>query len=284
VLDAISQVDRALILDFERDRESHLQAALSSPEVVGSLARELKGQLSENLNQSHDFLQLSALIRGYASALLEEKHPGVDVVTAAESSPVEGAIYFATELMRGKLDATLYLNEPNRAFGGERKFELHKMITKYYRIYRWQAEQKHLNLTLEGRCFATVQYRPEAIGAVVQALLDNLVKYSPAGGVAEVVFEERDDRVDVSFASLGPEVRADEAPLIFMPGYRSDAARRLEPTGLGFGLAAARQISDMLDLNLTMTQDPTPSPDDSNRHLTQFMITLLKAAAGSGTS
>ena len=38
------------------------------------------------------------------------------------------------------------LQEINLVHGGERKFQIHPLILKYVRIYRWQAQQKELDL------------------------------------------------------------------------------------------------------------------------------------------
>jgi signal transduction histidine kinase len=200
-------------------------------------------------------------------------------VQAAESDDLRalGSIYFATELLRGKIDATLYLNEPNRAYGGETRFELHRMITKYFRIYRWQAEQKHMTFETTGACFATVIYRPEAVGVVVQALLDNLVKYAPAGSPASIHFVEESETVRVEFRSLGPKIMPSEISRIFTAGFRGEAARQYESSGLGFGLAAAKSISDTLDLELDVGQEGTADPGFQGSYATTFNIRLRRA-------
>jgi signal transduction histidine kinase len=176
--------------------------------------------------------------------------------------------------MRMKMDSLLYLHEINRVHGGEKRFEIHPFLLKYVRIYNWQARQKQLTIQLQGACYAKVSYNSDAIGAVVQGLLDNLVKYSPAGSVASIAFEESQTSVKVKFTSLGPRIEADETSQIFMPKYRARAARKAEAEGQGIGLASVKQISDALGLDVRIEQDTVQHDKYLARYLTSFSITL----------
>ena len=212
-----SSVNRAralgpgVVADWKRSRDEMLERLQDDPAMFAALAERLRQDFAETLTQSHDFLQLVKLVRGYSESLLLEKHPGLDPEDAAERSPAEGAIFFATELMLVKMDALVFLNEINRAFGSETRIRIHPYFLKYLRIYSWQAEQKNLTIQLVGNCFATAWYNPNAIGAVFQGLLDNSVKYAPAGSKAVVHFDDQDDEVVLRFVSLGPRDRAGRA-------------------------------------------------------------------------
>jgi hypothetical protein len=103
----------------------------SDPELHKSMAEQLRKDFEENLNQSHDFLQLVKLVRGHAEVLLNAKYPELDSADAAERLPTEGAIFFSTELMLVKMDSLIYLNEINRALGGESRVLVHPLVLKY---------------------------------------------------------------------------------------------------------------------------------------------------------
>lgn len=265
-----------VVVDHERSRDEMLKRMEDDPEMHKSLAEQLRKDFQENLNQSHDFLQLTKLVRGHAEALLNEKHPELGTVDAAERSPTEGAIYFSTELMLLKMDSLVFLREINRVHGSESRFQIHPFVLKYLRIYQWQADQKELSLRLEGTCYAWSRYNNQAIGAVIQSLLDNLVKYAPAGSRASVTFIERSDSVDLQFVSLGPRMDPDENAKIFLPGYRARAARKVELGGMGVGLATAKRISDAIGLGLSVHQDEQEDSKYRGRYPTTFALTLAR--------
>ncbi|HVQ90568.1 MAG TPA: ATP-binding protein [Mycobacteriales bacterium] len=267
-------MDADVLLRFEQDKEVVLEEYLRSGQALDVIVNELRDEFKQSLNQSHDFLQLIKLIQGHVKTILEERFPGDPPEVAADKLDSEGAIYFSTELMIGKIDATLFLEQPNLAFGNERTIELHRFVTKYYRIYRSYAQQKHVDLRTTGASYGRVRYNSAAIGAVVHALLDNLVKYAPPGSKADILFVEDLDSIRVEFASLGPRIKDMEYQRIFLPGYRGIQAR--QEAGLGFGLAAARRISDALDLELTVRQSPTQDSSFRGSYLTTFGLSFTR--------
>ena len=242
--------------------------------MFDALAQQLRTEFQGNLSQSHDFLQLAKLVQGYAETLIQEKYPDLSTEDGAEKLPTEGAIYFATKLMLLKMDALVFLQEINLVHGGESKFQIHPLILKYVRIYRWQAEQKELDLQLSGSSYGYCRYNPQAVGAVVQGLLDNMVKYAPAGSNATIVFQENEATITVDFTSLGPRIEDDESQKIFLPGFRARAARGAASSGLGLGLATAKQISDALDLKLQVEQGVKEDSRYRDRYRTTFRIQL----------
>ena len=71
-------------------------------------------------------------------------------------------------------------------------------------------------------------------------LLDNAVKYGVRGRVR--VFREEGHAV-VEIADDGPGLAAGELERVFQPFYRAEAARTLDGSGVGLGLAVARSIA-----------------------------------------
>ena len=274
VIERARNMGVGVISDFENSKAEMLSRLESDPTLHAALADQLRRDFSENLQQSHDFLQLVKLVRGHAESLLHDRYPSLDPSDAADKLPTEGAIYYSTELMLAKMDSMAFLNEINIAHGGERNFKIHSLVLKYVRIYDWQAREKDLRIRLEGTAHSASYYNSKAIGAVVQGLLDNLVKYAPPASAATVVFLETDDHVQISFCSLGPKIAQDERNRIFLPKYRARAAMAMEMSGLGIGLATAKQISDALGLGLQVHQEAEPDPRFVGVYRTTFSLRL----------
>ncbi|MCX7838352.1 MAG: cell wall metabolism sensor histidine kinase WalK, partial [Anaerolineae bacterium] len=75
-------------------------------------------------------------------------------------------------------------------------------------------------------------------------LMDNAVKYTPAGGTVTLSFEREGDWVRVSVADTGIGIPAKDLPHIFDRFYRVDKARSREKGGTGLGLAICKWIAE----------------------------------------
>ena len=272
------QMGAGVVADRELLRDEVLARLEKDPEMHSALAKSVRQDFEKNVQQSHDFLQLAKLVQGHAEALLADRYPGIPPYDAAGKSQIEGAIYFSTQLMVLKLDALVFLQDPHRASENLHSFGMHQMVLKYARIYQWQADQKDLALRVEGECHATATYNRAAIGAVLQGILDNLVKYAPAGSSATINLDEKADRVDVTFNSLGPRIAPDERNRIYIAGFRATAAREIETTGQGIGLATAYQVSEVLGLGLRMEQSDQEARRFPGRFSTTFTVTLKRTS------
>jgi signal transduction histidine kinase len=264
---------------FITNRDAMLEKLAGDESMQRALAEQLRRDFDSNVAQSHDFLQLVKLVRGHAETLLKTAHPNLSPEDAADQEPALGSIFYSTSLMIAKLDALVYLNEINRAFGNEKEFRLHSLILKYIRIYSWQAKQKGVYISLEPS-YAICFYDGAAIGAVVQGLLDNMVKYSPANSRASIRFIEGDNVVRVEFVSLGPHISEKEHKEIFMPGARGVAAQNSSSEGQGIGLATVKTVSEALDLKVHVRQSSEASSSHPNAYETTFEITLVTEETG----
>jgi signal transduction histidine kinase len=81
----------------------------------------------------------------------------------------------------------------------------------------------------------------ERLGRVVENLIANAIKYSPAGGAVEVQVRHEDGKALLSVRDHGIGVSAQERPRLFELGYRTPDAERVAP-GLGLGLYTTAEI------------------------------------------
>ena len=85
---------------------------------------------------------------------------------------------------------------------------------------------------------SVVQGEPDRIARAVSNLLDNAVKWSPAGGTVEVTLRAG----TLTVRDHGPGFAAEDLPHVFERFYRARAARGLP--GSGLGLAIVRQAAE----------------------------------------
>ena len=81
----------------------------------------------------------------------------------------------------------------------------------------------------------------ELIEVALRQLIDNALKYSPAGSPVALAAESKEGRVIVSVADHGPGIPEAEQSRIFEKFYRAEASRHQIP-GAGLGLVIAREI------------------------------------------
>jgi two-component system phosphate regulon sensor histidine kinase PhoR len=84
---------------------------------------------------------------------------------------------------------------------------------------------------------------PPLLEQAVVNLVDNAVKYSPAGSSVEVALAEATDEIVISVSDHGPGVPREHLPRLFERFYRVDRARSRDLGGTGLGLAIVKHIA-----------------------------------------
>jgi signal transduction histidine kinase len=83
----------------------------------------------------------------------------------------------------------------------------------------------------------------EALRRLFLILLDNAVKYTPAGGMFVVSLQHVDGYVVGAVKDTGIGISAEDLPFVFDRFYRVDRARSRDQGGVGLGLAIGHWIT-----------------------------------------
>jgi heavy metal sensor kinase len=103
---------------------------------------------------------------------------------------------------------------------------------------------------------AVVKGDAVALERALLNLVDNAVRYTPAGGKVELSAAVMDGWVEISVQDSGPGIAAADAERVFEPFVRLEASRAAEPAGTGLGLAIARSIVSGHGGTLTLKSRP----------------------------
>ena len=117
--------------------------------------------------------------------------------------------------------------------------DVEPMLEETVGQYLPKARRKHVALTLEpsgAEAVFDAKWTSEAIGN----LIDNAIKYTPAGGAVAVSVREYDMFCRIDVKDNGAGIPEDEQAKVFLRFYRSPSAA--EEEGVGLGLYLARQI------------------------------------------
>ncbi len=109
--------------------------------------------------------------------------------------------------------------------------------------YSGQAAAK--NITLEFNLppkLPVIQADREKIGLALHNLVNNALKYTPAGGRVEVQVGVKDGRITVEVVDSGIGIAETDLAQIFERFYRANDPKVSEVTGSGLGLALAREV------------------------------------------
>jgi two-component system phosphate regulon sensor histidine kinase PhoR len=105
-----------------------------------------------------------------------------------------------------------------------------------------RAAQKRIALTSEVEPPIVVRADGRALEHVLVNLIDNAIKYPPAGGKVTVSAERGEREVVLSVADTGPGIAAHHLPRLFERFYRADPGRGREQGGTGLGLAIVKHL------------------------------------------
>jgi signal transduction histidine kinase len=93
------------------------------------------------------------------------------------------------------------------------------------------------------------------VGRVLQNLLQNAIRHTPADGTVRIEAQRRDDTVEVVVSDTGEGIPAEALDRVFDPFWRGDPSR--SGPGSGLGLALAKRIVEALGGEIRVESAPT---------------------------
>jgi len=96
----------------------------------------------------------------------------------------------------------------------------------------------------------------ELVRRMVMNLIDNAIRYTPAGGRVTATLEVRDRTVAIRIADTGTGIAPEAVPHVFERFYRGDKARSRQDGGFGLGLAIVKWIAESHHGAVELASDP----------------------------
>ena len=123
-------------------------------------------------------------------------------------------------------------------------FDLTELAEKAILNMSPTGEAKEIDLTWVETERASIVADREQIRLIITNLLDNAIKYSPAGSRVIVTVERQEEMVQISILDSGIGITEDDIDHIFDRFYRANMAEVRDETGTGLGLAVVSGILD----------------------------------------
>jgi len=102
------------------------------------------------------------------------------------------------------------------------------------------AEERRQRVNVDAADHVPVSADRVVLSDAITNVIDNAIKYSPAGSSIDVCVHRDGDHVTVAVTDQGPGIPAEDRERIFDRFYRIDEGRSRETGGTGLGLAIAR--------------------------------------------
>ena len=111
------------------------------------------------------------------------------------------------------------------------------VLEQVLRMMGLVAQEKGVDLTYDAAEGCAVLSSKDELHQVIYNLVDNAVKYTPAGGAVQVSLKREEGQVILSVADNGNGIPEADLPRIFERFYRVDKARSRAAGGTGLGLS-----------------------------------------------
>jgi two-component system sensor histidine kinase TctE len=156
---------------------------------------------------------------------------------------------------------TLAESEEQLLRGDRSLMNLRSLLNETVQLWQPQAERKSISMALsfdpQDQEITLLGY-PDLLIQVMNNLIDNALRYCPAGSRLHLHALQSEQSIQISVEDNGPGIPAAERPLVIRRFYRGDQSPNVQPeqaAGSGLGLAIAFEIMTRLGGRFEIT-DP----------------------------
>jgi signal transduction histidine kinase/CHASE3 domain sensor protein len=208
-----------------REVTAEREAERLKDEFVATVSHELRTPLTSILG----YLELVL----NDEALPQEQRSHLDVVSrnACRLLRVVGDLLFVAQVESGALHLQPELVEP--AHVAAQALEAAKPV----------AAEAGVELVLDVEPTGAAELDPARIAQLLDNLISNALKFTPAGGRVTVRLRAEGDELVLAVVDTGVGIPAEEQELLFNRFFRSERSQRLAVPGTGLGLAIVRAIA-----------------------------------------
>ena len=227
----------ALGQTFNRMAQSLQEAEVRRRAMTADIAHELRNPL--------------AIQRAHLEALQDGIYP-------MNSESLEPVVKQNQQLTRLVEDLrTLALVDAGSLELNKRKIDLVEVCKDTVKRFEPQAISKNINILKECQQDQIwVNADRERLQQILDNLMQNALRYTPAEGMIELSLSTRDQLAILKIHNDGPQLTQEAMDHLFERFYRAEKARDRASGGTGLGLAIARQLAETHGGSLTGSNHP----------------------------
>jgi signal transduction histidine kinase len=230
----------------EGSHDEHSELALSVNAMLDQIEGLMAGLRHVGDSIAHDLRGPLTRLRTRLELLSEQESPGKEQVAECLAQ-ADGLLATFNALLRiARIETGAY----RRAF---QTVDLAAVVTDVADLYQATADEKLVELRRKIIDNAFVFGDRELLAQALTNLLDNALKYTPAGGHIDLELRRKQDVLNVVVADSGPGVPAESRERVLHRFARLDESR--SSPGSGLGLALVRAVADQHDARLVLTDN-----------------------------
>ncbi len=234
------QLNKQLTIETSQEELKDLAYAING--LLHRINRAYQSQVRFVSDASHELRTPISVIQGYANLL--DRWGKHDEKTMQEAID---AIKSETENMKSLVEQLLFLARgDNETIHMEKTlFDSGKVVEEIVRETRLIDPAHTFEIEVDGPGY--IEADQQLIKQAVRILVDNSIKYTPAGGKIQLKVGKEGDTVKIRVQDNGIGIAPEDVARIFDRFYRSDESRARKTGGSGLGLAIAKWIVDHHD-------------------------------------
>lgn len=242
-LSDLSNIDPALVHKEVRPLVAAMNGAMArTQDLIASQRRFIA-------DASHQLRTPLAVLKTQAELALRENDPAaMRSIVSSIAGTTDGAIHLANRLL------TLARIEHGGGSVPDTPVSLAEVARQVGLELALPAVQKGIDLALEADADdqTTVPGQALLLHEMVSNLVDNAIRYTPAGGSVLLQVARAGNQVLLAVSDSGPGIAEGDLDKVFTPFYRAQATLEANPGGTGLGLAIVRDIATLHGASITL--------------------------------
>ena len=220
------------------DMADRIHQQIQQLKRTDQLRRELIANVSHDLRTPltslQGYLETLSLKEGTLSAEEQRAYLGIAIAHSQQLGHLIAELFELTKLNSQEMRPHL---EP---------FALGELVQDVVQTLTLVAEKRHVHLDMHGPAdLPCVSGDIGLIERVLENLIENAIRYTPAGGTVTVSLQLQHERVMTQISDTGCGIPADDLPHIFDRYYRVGKNQQGRATGAGLGLAITKRILEL---------------------------------------
>lgn len=222
--------------------------------ALNSLAHELAQNIAELermeklrrdfvANVSHELRTPLTIIRAYNEALMDGTIGDPEKVKEYQRSMQEETVRLE-RLIKDLLDLSRLQSQ--EIDPDEERIPLATIADSVVTMMKQTADPKHITIYWNSQAAAPfIMGNGDRITQLLVILLDNAIKYTPAGGAVTVGINVENEQAVLTVTDTGVGMAPEELPYIWERFYKVNKSHSRDDNGTGLGLAIAKHIIEL---------------------------------------